>query len=62
MEWIDVNTYRVARKRPISEGGGTYITGRKALAEAKAAEAAARKAQKAAAKRNVKKGKGRKKK
>lgn len=62
VEWIDVNTYRVSRKRPISEGGGTYITGRKALAEAKAAEAAARKAQKAAAKRNVKKGKGKKKK
>lgn len=61
-EWIDINTYRVARKRPISEGGGKYITGRKAIAEAKAAEEAARKAQKAAAKRNVKKGKGKRKK
>lgn len=61
-EWIDINTYRVARKRPISEGGSSYITGRKAAAEAKKAEEAARKAAKAAAKRNVKKGKGKKKK
>lgn len=61
-EWIDVNTYRVKRRHPISEGGGKYITGRKAIAEAKAAEEAARKAEKAAAKRNVKKGKGKKKK
>lgn len=61
-EWIDVNTYRVSKRRPISEGGSTYITGRKAIAEAKKAEAAAQKAAKAAAKRNVKKGKGKKKK
>ena len=38
-----------------TSGGGKYITGRKAIAEAKAAEEAARKAEKAAAKRNVKK-------
>lgn len=61
-EWIDENTYRVARKRPISEGGSAYITGRKAIAEAKKAEEAARKAAKAAQKHNVKKGKGKKKK
>ena len=61
-EWIDVNTYRVSKRRPISEGGSTYITGRKAIAEAKKAEAEAKKAAKAAAKRNVKKGKGKKKK
>ena len=61
-EWIDENTYRVHRRRPISEGGSSYITGRKAIAEAKKAEEAARKAAKAEAKRNVKKGKGRKKK
>ena len=60
-EWIDENTYRVARKRPISEGGSSYITGRKAIAEAKKAEEEARKAAKAAQKRNVKKGKGKKK-
>ncbi len=61
-EWIDVNTYRVSKRRPISEGGSTYITGRKAIAEAKKAEAEAKKAAKTAAKRNVKKGKGKKKK
>jgi len=61
-EWIDINTYRVAKRRPISEGGSSYITGRKAIAEAKKAEEAARKAAKAEAKRNVKKGKGKKKK
>lgn len=61
-EWIDINTYRVARKRPVSEGGSSYITGRKAIAEAKKAEEAAKKAAKAAAKHNVKKGKGKKKK
>ena len=60
-EWIDANTYRVARKRTVAEGGSSYITGRKAIAEAKAAEEAARKAEKAAQKRNVKKGKGKKK-
>ena len=60
-EWIDANTYRVARKRTVAEGGSSYITGRKAIAEAKAAEEVARKAEKAAQKRNVKKGKGKKK-
>ena len=61
-EWIDINTYRVARKRTVAEGGSSYITGRKAIAEAKKAEEAAKKAAKAEAKRNVKKGKGKKKK
>ena len=63
-EWIDINTYRVKRPRPISEGGGRYITGRKAIAEAKKAEAEARKAAKQQynKKRNVKKGKGKRKK
>ncbi len=62
-EWIDENTYRVARRRPISEGGSTYITGRKAAHEAKVAEEAARKAKIAAAKKKqAKKGKGKKKK
>ena len=61
-EWIDINTYRVSRKRTVAEGGSSYITGRKALAEAKKAEEAARRAAKAEAKRNVKKGKGKRKK
>ncbi len=61
-EWIDVNTYRVKTRRTVAEGGSSYITGRKAIAEAKKAEEEARKAAKAAAKRNVKKGKGKKKK
>ena len=61
-EWIDVNTYRVKSPRPISAGGGSYITGRKAAAEAKKAEEAARKAAKQNKARNVKKGKGKKKK
>ena len=61
-EWIDVNTYRVGKPRTVREGGSSYITGRKAIAEAKAAEEAARKAAKAAQKHNVKKGKGKRKK
>lgn len=61
-EWIDINTYRVKTKRTVAEGGSSYITGRKAIAEAKKAEEAAKKAAKVAAKRNVKKGKGKKKK
>ena len=60
-EWIDINTYRVGKPRTVREGGSSYITGRKAIAEAKKAEEAARKAAKAAQKRNVKKGKGKKK-
>ena len=35
---------RVSRPRPISEGGSTYVTGRKALAEQKAKEEAAKRA------------------
>lgn len=34
----DNGNYKVKGPRPITEGGGTYITGRKALAEAKKAE------------------------
>lgn len=34
----DNGNYKVKGPRPISAGGGTYITGRKALAEARAAE------------------------
>ncbi|MCI8608410.1 MAG: Ig-like domain-containing protein [Firmicutes bacterium] len=60
-EWIDINTYRVKTRRPISAGGSAYVTGRKAIAEAKKAEAEARKAAQAHKKRNVKKGKGKKK-
>jgi hypothetical protein len=60
-EWIDINTYRVGKPRTVREGGSSYITGRKAIAEAKKAEEEARKAAKAAQKRNVKKGKGKKK-
>ena len=48
----------VSRPRPISEAGSTYKTGRKALAEKKAAEEAARKAKGTT---NPKKGKKRKK-
>ena len=61
-EWIDINTYRVGKPRTVREGGSSYITGRKAIAEAKKAEEEARKAAKAAQKHNVKKGKGKKKK
>lgn len=61
-EWIDINTYRVKARRPISAGGSSYVTGRKAIAEAKKAEEEARKAKEAQRKRNVKKGKGKKKK
>ena len=52
------DNYKVKRPRPISEGGGKYITGRKAAAEAKKAEAEARKAQKKA---QANRGKGKKK-
>ena len=34
----DNGNYKVKGPRPISEGGSTYITGRKALTEAKKAE------------------------
>lgn len=61
-EWIDINTYRVKARRPISEGGSSYITGRKALAEARKAEEEARKAKEEQWKKNAKKGKGKKKK
>ena len=61
-EWIDINTYRVKRPRPISEGGSSYITGRKAIAEAKKAEQEAKKAAKQQYRaKNVKKGKGKRK-
>ena len=44
----DNDNYRVHRPRPISEAGSTYKTGRKAIAEAKAAEEARLKAEKKA--------------
>jgi hypothetical protein len=45
----DGETYRVKRPRPVSEGGSTYKTGRRAVAEA---EKAKREAEKAARKAN----------
>ena len=37
-DWDVDGLYKVKRRRPISEGGGRYITGRKAIADAKKAE------------------------
>ena len=37
-DWDVDGLYKVKRRRPISEGGGKYITGRKAIAEARKAE------------------------
>lgn len=54
--YYDDGNYHVKGPRPIAAAGGKYITGRKAIAEAKAAEEERRKAQKAKAK-----GKGKKK-
>lgn len=54
-EYYEDGTYRVKGPRPISAAGGKYVTGRKAIAEAKKAEEERRKAQQA------KKGKGKKK-
>lgn len=39
-EELPYGHYKVSKARPISEGGGTYITGRKAAAEAEAARQA----------------------
>lgn len=55
-DYYDDGKYHVKGPRPISAAGGKYITGRKAIAEAKKAEEERRKAQKAKAK-----GKGKKK-
>lgn len=55
-DYYDDGNYHVKGPRPIAAAGGRYITGRKALAEAKKAEEERRKAQKAKAK-----GKGKKK-
>ena len=52
--------YRVKGPRPIAAAGGTYITGRKAIAEARKAEEEERKARQQQYK--AKKGKGKKKK
>ncbi|MBR5229804.1 MAG: hypothetical protein IKW01_03015 [Firmicutes bacterium] len=54
--------YKVKGPRPISAAGGTYITGRKAEAEARKAAEAEKKAQQEKWAANAKKGKGKKKK
>ena len=59
-DYLEEGVYRVKGPRPIATAGGKYITGRKALAEAKKAEEEARKAQQKQYK--AKKGKGKKKK
>lgn len=59
-DYPEEGVYRVKGPRPIAAAGGRYITGRKALAEAKKAEEEARKAQQK--QYNAKKGKGKKKK
>lgn len=58
-DYVEDGVYKVKGPRPIAAGGGKYITGRKALAEAKKAEEEARKAQQQ--KNKAKKGKGKKK-
>ena len=55
-DYYDDGNYHVKGPRPIAAAGGKYITGRKAIAEAKVAEEERRKAQKAKGK-----GKGKKK-
>lgn len=50
-DYEDPNTYRVKAPKPISAAGGKYVTGRKAIAEAKAAEKEKRKQQAAANKK-----------
>ena len=59
-DYIEEGVYRVKGPRPIAAAGGKYITGRKAIAEAKKAEEEARKAKQQQYK--AKKGKGKKKK
>ena len=59
-DYPEEGVYRVKGPRPIAAAGGRYITGRKALAEAKKAEEEARKAQQK--QYNAQKGKGKKKK
>lgn len=54
-EYDERDTRRVKAPRPISAGGSTYITGRKALAEKQAAEARQRKAVKKKSKRKSRK-------
>lgn len=51
----DNGNYKVRAPRPISAAGSTYITGRKALAEARKAEEEARKAQRKAQSKKGKK-------
>ncbi len=58
-EYYDDGNYHVKGPRPISAAGGKYITGRKAIAEAKKAEEEKRKAWEEKAKKG--KGKGKKK-
>lgn len=58
-DYLEEGVYRVKGPHPIAPAGGKYITGRKALAEAKKAEEEARKAQHKQYK--AKKGKGKKK-
>lgn len=48
----DINTYHVKVRRPISAGGSTYITGRKAAAEAKRAAGTTRPKNQSAKKKN----------
>ena len=59
-DFEEEGVYKVKAPRPVSAGGSSYITGRKAEAEAKAAAEAARKEQEAKWAANAKKGKKRK--
>ena len=61
-DFEEEGVYKVKAPRPVAAGGSTYITGRKAEAEKKAAELAARKEQEAKWAAHAKKGKGKKKK
>ena len=61
-DFEEEGVYKVKAPRPIAAGGSTYITGRKAEAEKRAAELAARKEQEAKWAANAKRGKGKKKK
>jgi hypothetical protein len=61
-DFEEEGVYKVKAPRPIAAGGSAYITGRKAEAEKRAAELAARKEQEAKWAANAKRGKGKKKK
>lgn len=56
-DWIDINTYRVNARRPVTAQQSKFVAKRKAEAEARKAEARAAKQ----AKKNYKKGKAKKK-